>query len=246
MLGAGGAAGPALDARSSGTRERLVERLDRPLRAEEAALGDRRRRASAPPAAPRRSAGRRARSRRARSARRRRSRFRSADSSRPSRRSVRSAAISVVYGSSSAQPCPPRAGTSVHVYASEKPAPTSTSSTRRRSRCSLVSWTDGAARSGSVDGTSSIRKRTTSSTRSTGRVTSFMRHVGTRHLVAVDLEAEPLQAARPAPRRESPSRSAARRARAGGGRRAAPAARRGRRRARSSGRRRCATSSSVA
>ncbi len=58
-------------------------------------------------------------------------------------------------------------------------APTRTSSTCRRSSCSRVSDTEGASRAGSVDGTSSIRKRTTSSTRSTGRVTSFARQFGT-------------------------------------------------------------------
>ena len=60
-------------------------------------------------------------------------------------------------------------GRSEYVYTSKKPLPTSTSATRRRSRWSRVSRPKVSCRSGSVVGTSSRRKRTTSSTTSISR-----------------------------------------------------------------------------
>ena len=65
------------------------------------------------------------------------------------------------------------------MYASERPQPTSTSSTVRRSCCSRVRRPIASRRAGSVNGTSSRTKRATSSTRSASRVTSRARHVGT-------------------------------------------------------------------
>ena len=64
------------------------------------------------------------------------------------------------------------------MYASEKPEPTRTSSTARRSRWAGVSTPNMARRRGSVNGTSSSLKRATSSTRSISRVTSRARQVG--------------------------------------------------------------------
>ena len=69
--------------------------------------------------------------------------------------------------------------TRLHVYASERPAPTSVSSTTRRRRCSFVSRPRTWRRSGMVSGMRSRSGRATSSIRSTSRVTSRARHVGT-------------------------------------------------------------------
>ncbi len=65
------------------------------------------------------------------------------------------------------------------MYASDKPAPTSVSSTTRRRRCSFVSRPCTCRRSGIVSGTRSSNGRAISSIRSTSRVTSRARHVGT-------------------------------------------------------------------
>ena len=81
------------------------------------------------------------------------------------------------------------------------------SSIRRRSRCAWSSRPNIAPRRGSVNGTSSSRKRATSSTTSISRVTSRARHVGTVTLFAVDAEAEALAGSRAARRQESRSRS---------------------------------------
>ena len=91
--------------------------------------------------------------------------------------------------------------TRLHVYASLNPAPTRTSSTCRRSRCSRLRWPTTERRSGIVCGTRSSTIRATSSIRSTSRVTSRARTVGTvtSHVV-VDLEAEPLEDLRAARR----------------------------------------------
>ena len=99
---------------------------------------------------------------------------------RPSRSVVRSTACSPLIGSGSrsASGCGSLA-VRLHVYASEKPAPTRTSSTIRRNRWSGDRWPATARRSGIVCGTRSSTARATSSTRSTSRVTSRARHVGT-------------------------------------------------------------------
>ena len=157
--------------------------------------GRSRRRASAPPAAARRSASRRgpARTARSRRCRRRRSPWQP-------RRALRPASCA---GSPALRSSGPAAGcacgsgsvaTRLQVYASLNPAPTRTSSTSRRSRCSLVRWPATARRSGIVVGTRSRTTRATSSTTSISRLTSRARHVGTvtSHCVG-DTEAEPLE-----------------------------------------------------
>ena len=91
---------------------------------------------------------------------------------------VRSAVSSTLIGSSRFQVVS-SAGRRLGVYVSENPRPTSVSSTRRRRRCSPSASRTSRAAAGSVNGTSSSRKRAISSTTSISRVTSRARHVGT-------------------------------------------------------------------
>ena len=77
-------------------------------------------------------------------------------------------------------------GRSEGVYVSANPSPASTSSTRRERRWSGVSAPNMRGARGSVNGTSSIRKRAISSTTSISRGTSRARQVGDDHIVAGD------------------------------------------------------------
>ncbi len=80
------------------------------------------------------------------------------------------------------------------MYASVNPAPTRTSSSTRRSRCSFVRCPSTVRRSGIVRGTRGSTTRATSSITSISRVTSRARQVGTvTSQSSLDLEAEPRQ-----------------------------------------------------
>ena len=219
----GGSASPQLARPDAAGQQRAdVRALDRQRR-------DRRR---VPRVAGRRGARRRAvgRRRRPRTAARPGSRAtrlrRSASSSEPSS-VVRMTDCSSDIGFSSAttssrqaEPARDRAApVKLQPTASDRPAPTSASSARRRTRCSGASRPTAPRREGSVDGKrSSPQSRATSSIRSASRVTSSRRQCGT-------VTSSPSSAsATPKPERR---RGSARRPRAGPARRAAaPCARR--------------------
>ena len=198
--------------------ERAVERLDHALRAAEAALDDAGDADCARPAARRRR-DRRARSRTARSARCRRRRCAA-----PPRRGSGAATCAA----SSARPRSARAG-------SRAPGSAPVRAQRRRvglgeaepdervlERGGAAAARGSASRTspaapGSVNGTSSSRKRATSSTTSISRVTSRARQVGAS--TRSPSRSKPSRSSSPcwSCRQRSRSRSARRRARAGRG-----------------------------
>ena len=146
---------------------------------------------------------------------------------------MRRIACSPLIGSGSRMACGSgSAATRLQVYASLNPAPTRTSSTSRRSRCSLVRWPTTARRSGIV-----VRHAVEDDACNLLDDVDLPRHVARppcrdRHIPLVgDIEAEPLEDGALLVASDRRARRSGRYAPAGAGRRAARAARRGRRRA---------------